>query len=204
MPWMHYYFLYQIFSPSPLLDHLLSSFSLICQNFNKNFSYFLYGWWLYYEYFKSYNWDYLGGVSANYYLSQNCPGWCGSVDWVLACDSRGCQFNSQLGHMPGLQARSPVGMACERQPHIGVSLPLSPSLLLSLKINKILKKNSTVFFTYNFLSFSLSFPPSISWLLLTCFFWGRRFGTSDKGDVPLLCVCVAGETAQAAEWLPCP
>ena len=37
------------------------------------------------------------------------PGWCGSVDCVLACETRYCQFGSQSGHMPGLQARSPVG-----------------------------------------------------------------------------------------------
>ena len=36
------------------------------------------------------------------------PGWCGSVDWVLACKPKGRQFNAQSGHMPGLQARSPV------------------------------------------------------------------------------------------------
>ena len=39
----------------------------------------------------------------------SCPGWCGSVDWVPACEPKGCQFNSQSGHMPRLQARSPVG-----------------------------------------------------------------------------------------------
>ena len=37
------------------------------------------------------------------------PGWCGSVDWVLACRLKGGQFDSQSGHMSGLQARSPLG-----------------------------------------------------------------------------------------------
>ena len=39
------------------------------------------------------------------------PGWCGSVDWAPACEPKGHQFDSQLGHMPGLWARSPVGWA---------------------------------------------------------------------------------------------
>ena len=29
------------------------------------------------------------------------PGWYGSVDWVPACEPRGCQFDSQSGHVPG-------------------------------------------------------------------------------------------------------
>ena len=52
------------------------------------------------------------------------PGWCVSVDWVLACKPKGRWFNSQAGHMPGLWARSPMGGAHERQPHIDVCLPL--------------------------------------------------------------------------------
>ena len=36
------------------------------------------------------------------------PGWCGSVDCVPAYKLKGCQFNSQSGHMPGLWAGSPV------------------------------------------------------------------------------------------------
>ena len=38
-----------------------------------------------------------------------CPGWCGLVDWVLDCELKGHQFDSQAGHMPGLQAKFPVG-----------------------------------------------------------------------------------------------
>ena len=70
-----------------------------------------------------------------------CPGWCGSVNWVLTCGWKGHRFNSQSGHMPELQAETPAGVN-ERQ-LINVSLTqwcfspsLSPSLPFSLKINK--------------------------------------------------------------------
>ena len=36
------------------------------------------------------------------------PVWCGSVDWVPACEPKCHWFNSQSGHMHGLQSRSPV------------------------------------------------------------------------------------------------
>ena len=42
---------------------------------------------------------------------QLSPGWCGSVDWARVCRPRGHLFKSQSGHMPGFQARSPVGGA---------------------------------------------------------------------------------------------
>ena len=45
------------------------------------------------------------------------PGWCVSVDGVLACEPRGHQFNSQSRHISGLQARSPVGGAQEAATH---------------------------------------------------------------------------------------
>ena len=57
-------------------------------------------------------------------------GLCGSVDWVLDCEPKGCWFDSQSGHMPGLQPRSGPQLGVhKRQPHIDVSLPLflSPS-----------------------------------------------------------------------------
>ena len=60
----------------------------------------------------------------NIIVNTCCPAWCGLVDSVSDCEPKGLQFISQSGHMPGLWARSPVGM-CERQPHIEVSLPLS-------------------------------------------------------------------------------
>ena len=65
-----------------------------------------------------------------------CPGWCGSMDWAPACKPKGHWFNSMSGHMPGLRARSPAGSR-DRQPHIE---GFSPSLPLSLKINKIFFK----------------------------------------------------------------
>ena len=36
-------------------------------------------------------------------------GWCGSGDWALACTQKGHWFDSWLGHVPGLWARSPGG-----------------------------------------------------------------------------------------------
>ena len=37
------------------------------------------------------------------------PDWCGSVGWSSSHKLKGCWFDSQSGHMPGLQARSLVG-----------------------------------------------------------------------------------------------
>ena len=45
------------------------------------------------------------------------PGWCGSVDLVLAWEPKGHRFDSQSGYMPGLQVRSPVGGAQEATTH---------------------------------------------------------------------------------------
>ena len=70
------------------------------------------------------------------------PGWCGSVDWVLACKPEGPWFDSQLGHMLGLPAKSPVGGF---QPHIDVSLLLFPPPFPSLNINKFLKISKKFF-----------------------------------------------------------
>ena len=63
------------------------------------------------------------------------PGWCSSVDWVWACEPKGHWFDSQSGHMPRLWARSPSRRSA-RGNHTLMFLSLSPSLLLSLKINK--------------------------------------------------------------------
>ena len=74
------------------------------------------------------------------------PVWCSSVDWAPAYKPKGCQFDSQSGHMPGLQPRSPVWGVWEATTHWCFFPSLSPSLLLSLKRNKIfLKKKNTVF-----------------------------------------------------------
>ena len=61
------------------------------------------------------------------------PGWCGSVDSVLACKARGCWFDSQSGHMPGLRPKSPVGGTRE-----ATTPCFSPSFSLPspLKMNK--------------------------------------------------------------------
>ena len=70
-----------------------------------------------------------------------CPGWCGSVGWAPACKPKSHWFDSHLGCMPGLWARSPVAS----QPsdislsHWCFSPSSSPSLPLSLKINIFLK-----------------------------------------------------------------
>ena len=64
------------------------------------------------------------------------PGWCGSVDCARASKPKGCRFDSQSGHTPGLWARSPAGGAWEATTHWSFSPPPSLSLPLSLKINK--------------------------------------------------------------------
>ena len=69
-------------------------------------------------------------------MSKFSSGWCGSVDWVQACDLKGHQFDSQWGHVPGLWVRSPVGGAWEATTHWCFSSSLSSSLPFSLKINK--------------------------------------------------------------------
>ena len=53
------------------------------------------------------------------------PGWCGSVDWTLSCETKGCWFDSQSGHMPGLQSRSPVEGTEEATTHWCFPSPFS-------------------------------------------------------------------------------
>ena len=71
------------------------------------------------------------------------PGWCGSVDWVPDCKPKGCRLDSQSGHMPGLQARSPLGGLREatdqRLSHTLMFLSLSFSLSSPLSLNKSIK-----------------------------------------------------------------
>ena len=62
-------------------------------------------------------------------------GWCGSVDWAPAREQKGHWFDSQSGHVPGLQAGSLVGGVWEATDRC-FSPSLPPSLPLSLKINK--------------------------------------------------------------------
>ena len=69
-----------------------------------------------------------------------CPGWCGSVGWVLSCKLQVHLFDSQgtcLGGRPGPQLE-----VYRRQPITLVFLSLSSSLSCSLKINKDLKKKN--------------------------------------------------------------
>ena len=80
---------------------------------------------------------YLASQTPSSFLCKNhikstfsCPGWCGSVDWVPACEPKGHWINSQSGRMPVLQARSPVGDVQEAT-HWCFSPSLSPSLPLS-------------------------------------------------------------------------
>ena len=67
------------------------------------------------------------------------PGQHDSVGWALSRKAKGCQFNSQSGHMPGPCGPGPWLQACERQPtdvalaHRCFPPSLSPSLPLSLK-----------------------------------------------------------------------
>ena len=91
---------------------------------------------------------YTDSLSNTFYLTASpetpmrptaCPGWCGSVDPAPAWKPKGHQFDSRLGHTPGLQARSPAGGASEATTH----WCFSPSFSLPspLPINKyILKK----------------------------------------------------------------
>ena len=45
------------------------------------------------------------------------PGWCGLVDWAQAWEPKGRWFDSQSGHRPGLQTRSPVEGVREATTH---------------------------------------------------------------------------------------
>ena len=38
-----------------------------------------------------------------YLFLKSCPGWCGSVDLMPACKPKGCRFDFQSGHAPGLR-----------------------------------------------------------------------------------------------------
>ena len=47
--------------------------------------------------------------TSSFQNSLASPGWCSSVDSAWACEPKGHQFHTRLGHMPGLWARSPAG-----------------------------------------------------------------------------------------------
>ena len=70
-----------------------------------------------------------------------CSGQCGSVGWASSRRVRGNWFGSQWEHMPGMQVQSLFGahVGSRRSvflSHQCFSASLSPSLVLSLKINK--------------------------------------------------------------------
>ena len=100
------------------------------------------------------------------------------MDWALACKPKGHQFDSQSGHMPVLQAWSPVEGAQEATTHWCFFPSLSPSLPLSLKINKIFKRKTSFSmwgltcickkYTLKFLNQSSSHYPGISLKLQPC------------------------------------
>ena len=75
------------------------------------------------------------GYRNSDFKKKNSPGWCDLVDWVPACELKGRWFHSLSGHMSGLWARSSFGGEQEAN-----NWCVSPSLLLSLKINKTFKK----------------------------------------------------------------
>ena len=54
------------------------------------------------------------------------------IDCLLACKPKGHRFNSQLGHMPGLWAGSPVGVMREATNQCFSCTLIFPSLFLSL------------------------------------------------------------------------
>ena len=74
---------------------------------------------------------------------ENGPGWCGSVDWALACEPKGLEFDSQSGHMPGFQARPPVGGMWEAT-------------------NQREANNQCISHTWMFFSLSFSLPSPLS------------------------------------------
>ena len=67
---------------------------------------------------------------------EKSPGRRGSADRVPACEGKGCCFDPQSGHSPGVAAPGPRCWVQERQPPIDVS----PSLPPSLKTIKTFKK----------------------------------------------------------------
>ena len=85
-------------------------------------------------------WSRLASISEGTFQDRLfSPGWCGSVDWAPACKPKGYWFDSQSGHMPGLQARSPVG---------GMREATSQCLSLSFSLPSPLMKNNKKHFFF--------------------------------------------------------
>ena len=91
----------------------------------------------YLHYYLAYDCQYV--LSSQLKWSSSSPGRCGSVGWSVFHKEKGLQFDSQSGHMPGLQIQSPVrARARDTQSmflsHIDVFL--SPSLPSPLSKNR--------------------------------------------------------------------
>ena len=71
-------------------------------------------------------WNTWFGLSFEKWLKALRPGWCGSVDWVPACEPKGHRLDYQSGHMPGFGGQVP-SREHTRSNHIlmFLSLPLS-------------------------------------------------------------------------------
>ena len=80
-------------------------------------------------------WDLNRGPNLNMVKLSFFPGWCSSVVECWPVNQKVAGSIPSLEHMPGLHARSPVGV-CERQPCINVSLPLFLPHFPLWKINK--------------------------------------------------------------------
>ena len=77
------------------------------------------------------NWT-QGGTrkDISYLITQDYPGWCGSVDWVPVCESKGHQFDSQSRPYPWVLGQVPH-MGHMRGNQTLMFLSLSPSFPLS-------------------------------------------------------------------------
>ena len=78
---------------------------------------------------------------------KTCPDWYGSVGWVSFCKSKGCQFDSPSGHLPGLRGLALVeahirGNLAMFLFHTVVFLPLFLPPPLSKKLKFKLKKKN--------------------------------------------------------------
>ena len=116
-------------------------------------------------------------------MKKMSPGWCGSVDWVPACEPKGHWFDSQTGHMLGLWTRPPVGGAQEANTH----WCFSPSLKKKEKDEKYqlpIKLRTAVPRCFLLLLISvaqLSPRSSISLTLFSVTFLGFLFSTGPLG-----------------------
>ena len=75
-------------------------------------------------------WDNSNSIIDKYILKNEVLALAGVAQWIVsAFEAKGCQFDSQSGHRPGLQAKSLVGGTQEAT----TFCCFSPSLLFPLK-----------------------------------------------------------------------